>query len=245
MAVEFVRFPDIENAEHEFIALTHFRADNHMQKVAFQIEGFDGFPNILPFSWHRETFERLLRERRGARGCIVEFGTAQGGSTRQLAKLAPSRTLYSLDAFGGVPASAVQFLDNRSPSTQQPGVIDFTDWPFKPEFWKRFYPNVVVIEGLFHNTIPVLAEQLDASNEPGVVLAYVDCNLYSSTAYALDFLTSRLVPGAAIVIDDYSGKEQCDGARKAADEWFASNVSTLKLRDASTIDGEGLFLVGE
>lgn len=59
----------------------------------------------------------------------------------------------------------------------------------------------------------------------GFALAYVDCDLYSSTAEVLRFLGTRLKHGMIVAFDDYycwSGTA-VSGERNACNEFFAGH----------------------
>ena len=68
--------------------------------------------------------------------------------------------------------------------------------------------------GFYEDTLPTMA----ATDEPtNIALAYVDCDLYSSTKAVLRFLEPRLKHGMIVAFDDYFcwSSSQLSGERKA------------------------------
>jgi O-methyltransferase len=56
------------------------------------------------------------------------------------------------------------------------------------------------VEGYFEDTLPALG----VDGEPtDIAIAYIDCNLYSSTVTVFEFLGPRLKPGMVVGFDDY------------------------------------------
>lgn len=84
-----------------------------------------------------------------------------------------------------------------------------------------------VVPGYYDETLL----KLSSENSPNdVALAYIDCDLYTSTMSVLQFLSPRLKHGAIIAFDDYYcwSDSQISGERQAMLEIF-SNISTLRL----------------
>lgn len=79
------------------------------------------------------------------------------------------------------------------------------------------------IEGYFEDTLPALG----STGEPrDIALAYVDCNLYSSTVTVLEFLAPRLKPGMIIGFDDWylwNGDTGVSGEREALHEFLEAH----------------------
>ncbi|MFK7992979.1 MAG: TylF/MycF/NovP-related O-methyltransferase [Granulosicoccus sp.] len=57
-----------------------------------------------------------------------------------------------------------------------------------------------VVPGYFNESLPALGDSADPNN---ICLAYVDCDLYSSTMDVLKFLLPRLKHGMIVAFDDY------------------------------------------
>jgi hypothetical protein len=59
-----------------------------------------------------------------------------------------------------------------------------------------------------------------------VALAHLDGDWYASTMTCLRQIAPRLVPGAAIVVDDY---DAWSGCRRAVDEYFQKHSDGFRL----------------
>jgi hypothetical protein len=126
-------------------------------------------------------------------GLVCEFGVFQGRTISYLARRIPSRIVFGFDSFEGLPENW------RGRFTQ--GV--FSTGGRLP----RTPPNVRLIKGWFHATLPRFA----AEQAGPVALLHIDCDLYSSTKCIFDCLGERIVPGSVVVFDeyfDYPGWEQ-------------------------------------
>lgn len=132
-------------------------------------------------------------------GDYVEFG-AEGGNTltaawRAVSGLGQHRHLWAFDSFAGLPASA----DPRDRHPQ-----------FKPGYGLGLaaFHETVAGRGVPREAYTAVAgfyeETLRGRTEPAdIALAYIDCNLYSSTVTVLEFLAPRLKHGMIVAFDDY------------------------------------------
>jgi len=120
-----------------------------------------------------------------AEGLVLEFGVAQGASTRQLAGMT-QRQVHGFDSFEGLPE----------------------DWAGTEELQGKFstggtLPNVpasvTLHPGWFEDTIPNFKDHF---TDPVAVL-HVDCDLYSSARTVLFGMADRLTPGTVVIFDEY------------------------------------------
>ena len=168
----------------------------------------------LPFASRIKYRERLDREEffykafralsfNKINGDYVEFGS-HGCTTFSLA-YRQSRThrhkakLWAFDSFAGLPKK-VDTRDEHSKwieGTMHTSLDDFHRLCAQKEIPKDVY---TVVPGFFADTLPKISAQ-----EPplDIALAYVDCDLYSSTVEVLKFLKPRLKHGMIIAFDDY------------------------------------------
>lgn len=152
----------------------------------------------------RLQFDRLLAERKDMIGACAEFGVYDGGNTINLAR--SGRIVYAFDTFEGIPASEFEpEIDIDEPGKFKP--------KFPPEEMFKYWPNVIWVEGLFRNTIPVV---LDSNIK--FVLVHLDCDLYSSTKQVLKALPQFIQPNSVIVCDDYNCPR---GATRAINKFLA------------------------
>lgn len=162
---------------------------------------------------HFKQFERLYEARKDLPGDIAEFGVYNGGSTVRLAEW--GRKVWAFDTFEGLPKEDCR--DSDGPYVQ-PG--KFTPTWNLPELWARF-PNIVPMKGRFVDTLPTVPAGVR------FMLVYIDCDYQQSFEQVLGWLPGRLVPGAGIVIDDYTALE---GVRIAVDEFVSKHGVVLAER---------------
>jgi hypothetical protein len=79
------------------------------------------------------------------------------------------------------------------------------------------------VEGYFEDTLPPLG----TTGEPrDIAVAYIDCNMYSSTVTVFEFLAPRLKPGMIVGFDDYylySADSGVSGEREALNEFLRTH----------------------
>ena len=153
---------------------------------------------------------------------IIELGTYKGGSSimmaRFLKKIGSKRQNYVCDTFEGHP-----YNDQISSQPPRKGEFSDTSVPYVKDKFRRFgvEDKITIIEGLFEDTL------LSKLGEKRFSLALVDCDLYKSTKYALDFLHQRMEDGGRIVLHDYG--RHWWGLTKATNEWCQRNGVKINL----------------
>ncbi len=177
---------------------------------------------MLRRAWHYACFNRI-------EGDYAEFG-CHGAFTFRMAwhameLVGTTARLWGFDSFAGLPEQ----VDRRDghprwmAGTMATSVERFHQLCARAGMTPDRY---VVVEGLYHETL-----QSHASDpRPGLVaVAYVDCDLYSSTVDVLQFLETRLRPGSVIAFDDYfcTNPDGPSGERRAALEHFATSTWQL------------------
>ena len=77
----------------------------------------------------------------------------------------------------------------------------------------------MIVPGFYKETLAIPNHHNLPSN---ICLAYIDCDMYSSTKEVLQFLTPKLKHGMIIAFDDYYcwSSTQVSGERKACAEFF-------------------------
>ena len=161
----------------------------------------------------------------GMDGDYAEFG-CWGGMTFALAFHEARRHGYTMrswafDSFAGLPAPTGQKDDHpvwkvAALSTSLAVFYELCDANKLP---REAYETV---PGFYNETLV----ETNAAHLPGnIALAYIDCDLYSSTKTVLEFLMPRLKHGMIIAFDDYFcwSKTQLSGERRAALEMFAKH----------------------
>ena len=155
---------------------------------------------------NRETFFDLAftaLQYNGIDGDYAEFGCYGGYTFAQAYEQAERRKhpahLWGFDSFRGLPApSGPEDSHPRFRASRWATSVD--------EFHQICRVNRIprdaydVVEGYFEDTIGKLAPGDAPTN---LCLAYVDCDLYSSTRTVLEFLAPRLKHGMILAFDDY------------------------------------------
>jgi len=140
-------------------------------------------------------------------GAIVEIGAYRCGTTIELAKHCPDRTVYALDAFGG-PGKIDSFKN-----------VDFGD----VQADTAPYPNIRLVRGDICETVKTL-------NDP-VALILIDCDDGEPCDVALEHLVPLLVEGGRIVVDDAEFEGIKQSCNKYLDGWSSvKNESGLVIR---------------
>ena len=135
-------------------------------------------------------------------GCFVEVGVFQGGSACYLAEVAKEqdRKIYLYDTFEGIPYQGK--LDKHI-------VGDFNETDY--EVIKRLIPYATVVKGIFPQSMVAM--------EP-IAFCHLDVDQYQSYMEAFEVLVPQMVPGGAMILDDY---DHLAGATAAADEFFGKD----------------------
>jgi O-methyltransferase len=155
-------------------------------------------------------------------GDYVEFGS-HGGTTFSLAYQESARQsrktrLWAFDSFQGLPAQT----ETRD---EHPGWVEKKMTTSLDRFHElckeRGVPRdaYTVVPGYYNQTLPAMS----ATDEPNnIAMAYIDCDLYSSTRDVLDFLKPRVKHGMILAFDDYFcwSSTQLSGERSAMLEAF-------------------------
>ncbi len=159
-------------------------------------------------------------------GDYVEFGSWGGNTLRvaheRFSRSGTARHLWAFDSFEGLPEAADPRDHHpgwRSGGGGQGGVEAFRAECDAHGIPRDAYTTVV---GYYDDVLPPLG----ATGAPtDIALAYLDCNMYSSTVAALAFLSPRLKHGMIVAFDDYWCWSPTDvsGERSAFDEFQAAH----------------------
>lgn len=126
---------------------------------------------------------------------FLEFGVYEGDSMRLWTKIAnhADSRFWGFDSFEGLPESEPPFMEGSFGEIEPPTFED---------------ERVQLVPGLFTDTLPKrqwLAEW-PSEDHPRLVI-HIDCDLYSSTLYALTMLDQFMAPGTIIIFDETSAAE--------------------------------------
>ena len=180
----------------------------------------------ISFDDHRIGSEKMLSTAFGyakgnqIKGAFAEFGVLFGDLSIDAfylnKKQNSKRNLYFFDSFEGLPATPEPYYQ----SLLTPGSFAFSLTNYKKRL-KKFgvsLSEVVIIPGFF-------SETLKSRTKPEkIAIAWVDCDLYTSTLEVLEFLTERLSQGSLLILDDYFLFDNPNmGTRLAKKEWLEKN----------------------
>jgi O-methyltransferase len=159
----------------------------------------------------------------GVSGDYVEFGSWGCNTLRHAyqtcEQFEAKRHLWAFDSFQGLPPS-------DEPRDQHPVLVPGYGQGGVEAFHATCAGFGVprdaytAVEGYYEDTLPPLGSE----GEPrDIAIAYIDCNLYSSTVTVFEFLASRLKPGMIVGFDDYylwNPDTGVSGEREALNEFL-------------------------
>ena len=189
-------------------------------------------------NWIAKTIEQMIERRRQffwdafaaleinkITGDYVEFGSYGGNSLslayEAISQIGGKRHLWAFDSFSALP-EITDARDERwrSPfDTNQGGIENFYAEVDKQGVPREAY---TAVEGYFSDTLPLLGTD---GPPVDIALAYVDCNMYTSTVTAFEFLAPRLKHGMIVAFDDYFlwSPTEVSGERSALAEFLAAH----------------------
>ncbi len=142
---------------------------------------------------------------------IIEYGSFQGGGALFLAALAKRlRTdckVFALDTFEGMPDTHEELDRHRAG-----GFSDVDLQGFEQAREEEGLDNLIILRGLFQDTVGLIAPE-----DRRFFLSHVDCDVYNSAVFSIEFSKRHAVPGSYITLDDPLASD-CIGAMQAAEE---------------------------
>jgi len=130
------------------------------------------------------TLKYVLENYLSSGDTALEFGVCTGGTINLISQYC--KMVYGFDSFEGLPEEWIGVAPKGKFKVDQlPSVGD----------------NVTLVKGLFSNTLEPFLEKQKSQR---FKLIHIDCDLYSSTKYALSTLKTHgfLVPGTILVFDE-------------------------------------------
>lgn len=153
----------------------------------------------------------VVREQASTAGAFVECGVWRGGSAFLMALADPTRTVWMFDSFEGLPTptaedgrAGVHWLAGPERRRLRNAAVAVDD----VERWARrlgVRDRVEIVKGWFSDTLAV-------TDTGPIALLRLDADLYESTRDCLEALWDRVVPGGAVILDDYRTWEGCAAA---------------------------------
>ncbi len=154
-------------------------------------------------------------------GDYAEFGT-YGAATfaqayRRIEASHHERHLWAFDSFEGLPDSDDPRDGHKA---WKAGSMAMSVEAFRSRLEELQVPAeaYTTVPGFYEDSLPPLG---DTSPPLDIALAYIDCDLYSSTVSVLDFLEPRLKHGMILAFDDYFcfSADALSGERLAFEEF--------------------------
>ena len=179
-------------------------------------------------------------------GDYAEFGCYGGTSMwlarQEIAANPMPRHMWAFDSFSGLPTTEEPRDAHPAwiPNTMSMSVEDFHSVLDARGVPRDAYTTV---EGYFAESLPALGSD---GRPRDIALAYIDCDLYSSTVSVLEFLEPRLKHGMILAFDDYYcwTDSNVSGERAALDE-FAAHHPEWNFHRYMSIDWAGVAFVVE
>lgn len=141
----------------------------------------------------------------GISGDYVEFGCAAGGTFRlahRYARRADHRArLWAFDSFQGLPASN-DARDAHPMWREGNFTVSLEHFLENCRMWGVKRDEFEIVQGFFSDTLARNSMHYERLPHD-IAIAYIDCDMYSSTKLALDFLAPRLKHGMILAFDDY------------------------------------------
>jgi len=181
----------------------------------------------------------------GIDGDYAEFG-CWGAVTFDLAHIESTRHahpahLWAFDSFRGLP-------EGKDERDTHPRWIEADMAMSIDEFHKQCQTNGIpraaysVVEGYYDQSLPSIGD----GDPRNIAMAYIDCDLYSSTSTVLRFLQPRLKHGMILAFDDYfSWSSESISGERAALEDFLESQTTWTVTPYQTFSWSGKAFVVE
>ncbi len=163
----------------------------------------------------------------GITGDYVEFGCHNALTFRlaydEIERRSLATRMWAFDSFEGLPPASG--IHDAHPRWAE-GAMKTTETTFREICAAHDIPRsrYEVVAGFYDDVLPAFSVEKPPLE---ICLAYIDCDMYSSTVGALKFLKSRLKHGMIIAFDDYYcwSSTQISGERRAAIEFAAQEKS--------------------
>ena len=159
----------------------------------------------------------------GIPGHIFELGVFKGTSLIRLATFRAileseySRKIVGFDAFGKFPVDKLSLSEDIDliKHFESIGGDGLSVDELGEIMQKKCFQNINLIKGNVFETVP---KYLKENPETRIAFLHLDMDVKEPTAFALEELYSRVVPGGVIVFDDYNAVK---GETDAVDEFLA------------------------
>jgi O-methyltransferase len=182
--------------------------------AAYEEMARDWYPDQpgLDIRWRMWILTSVARQIRGVPGDVAEFGVYRAGCARMILETVglPAGASYHLfDTFAGIPEAG---LTERERKEGYAGRLTDTSVELVEQRLARWRDELVFHVGDVFQTIP-------KAGIGDLAMAHMDLNASAPTRLALEYTYPRLVPGGAIVFDDYGWNADTYEQREVIDEF--------------------------
>jgi hypothetical protein len=172
---------------------------------------------------------KFILDNENVEGNILELGTERAGLTIIIAhflkRINSKKMVYGTDTFEGQPYDDKYSWDDNKKGGTLASTYEYDEIIKKIKQYK-VDDKIKLIKGLFEKT---LYQQLKTQEFSFV---FVDCNLYDSTKFGLEFAYPRVSKGGIIAFDEYESSSKgvpYHGETKAANEFAHQNQVAIDL----------------
>ena len=174
-------------------------------------------------------------------GDYHEFGVARGRTFIAAFHLAKKYKLkmifFAYDSFKGFPKPEGRDAEFERFSE---GEENWPQWLFEKNLKKKKVDlnYVKIIPGFFKESLKS-SYSSEKESECNIAIAWIDCDMYSSTKLVLDFIYHRLICGSILIFDDwycYRG-DPLKGEQGATNEWLSNHpdLELIQFRKFATV----------
>lgn len=153
-------------------------------------------------------------------GHICEFGVFKGSTINLIAEHFPSCIIHGFDSFEGLPENWI--LTNEELTQKN---IKHKKGTFSVNKLPNVKNNVILHKGFFEESLPIWHKHQPSNFF--ISLLHIDCDLYSSSKFVLNFLNLNIKKDTIIVFDDFYRWDNPklyefweEGEYKALKEWI-------------------------
>lgn len=157
-------------------------------------------------------------------GDVIECGSSRCGSTVLIAddlrRRGVRKTIFACDSFEGFDRAEILAEKAAGLANAPDDAFTSTSLEYVTRKIDRLghAGTIRPVKGYFESTLPAMGGPF--------ALAFIDCDLRKSATFCAETLWPRLVPGGALVFDDYA-EEDFRGARLAVDEFVAAHAGEI------------------
>lgn len=138
-------------------------------------------------------------------GAVAEVGVFRGGTAKLIADATRPLVVHLFDTFAGMPETDLDIDGHRKGDFGATSLDSVRNFVGEPQ-------RVMIHCGLF----PETATEVEGTQ---FCFVHIDVDIYESVKASIEFFYPRMMVGGIMVVDDY-GWKQCDGVKRAIDEYF-------------------------